>query len=360
MKAFVPVICLMHYLGLYLKKHSLSYDVLWYIFYMPANLPPEYFEAEKRYKEAGSSSEKITALEALIATVPKHKGTDKLRADLRRRLSKLREEAAKKKRSGKGYLYSVEQEGAAQVGLVGFPNSGKSSLLAGLTHAHPVIADYPMSTVMPLSGMMTFEDIQFQLVDLPPIGNRSTDGWVSGILRNADSFLLVIDLTEDPDIQAEILLDQIDQWKIPILKKGEKIECIKEKNIKKMIIVGNKLDLGGADKGFEILRTKYEFEYPLIAVSSKNKEGIEDLRHTVFKVSGIIRIYSKEPGKDPDLNVPFTLPSGSTVLELAESIHKEFLVNLKYACVWGSSKFPGQKVHKDHILQDKDIVEFHV
>jgi ribosome-interacting GTPase 1 len=327
---------------------------------MPANLPPEYFEAEKRYKEAESFSEKISSLEALIATVPKHKGTDKLRADLRRRLSKLRDDATKRKKSGKGDLYAVEREGAAQVGLVGFPNSGKSSLLAGLTHAHPVIADYPMSTVMPLSGMMRFEDIQYQIVDLPPIGNRSTDGWVSGILRNTDAFLLVLDLSEDPDIQAELLLDQIDQWKIRILKKGEIIEGNEEKNIKKVIMAGNKLDLGEADKSFEILRTKYESEYPLIAVSSKSKEGIEDLRHTVFKVSGIIRIYSKEPGKEPDLNVPFTLPSGSTLLDLAASIHKDFLENLKYACVWGSSKFPGQKVHKDHILQDKDIVEFHV
>lgn len=327
---------------------------------MPANLPPEYFEAEKRYKEAGSFSEKISALEALIATVPKHKGTDKLRADLRRRLSKLKDDATKKKKSGKGDLYSVEREGAAQMGLVGFPNSGKSSLLASLTHAHPVIADYPMSTVMPLSGMMPFEDIKFQLVDLPPIGNRSTDGWVSGILRNTDAFLLVIDLSEDPDIQAELILDQIDQWRIHVLKKGEITPKNEGKTIKKVIMVGNKLDLEGADKGLEILSSKFESVYPLIAVSSKSKKGIENLRHTVFNVSGIIRIYSKEPGKPPDLNVPFTLPSGSTLLDLAESIHKEFLVNLKYACVWGSSKFPGQKVHKDHVLQDKDIVEFHV
>ncbi|MGA1841000.1 MAG: GTPase [bacterium] len=327
---------------------------------MPANLPPEYFEAEKRYKEAGSPTEKISALEALIATVPKHKGTDKLRADLRRRLSKLRDEASKRKKSGKGDLYTVEREGAAQVGLVGFSNSGKSSLLASLTHAHPVIADYPMSTVMPLSGMMPFEDIQFQIVDLPPIGNRSTDGWVSGILRNSDAFLLVLDLSEDPDIQAELLLDQIDQWRIPIMKKGEINTCITEKHIKRMIMIGNKLDLDNAKKGFETLRKKYGIEYPLIAVSSKTKAGIEDLRHEIFEVSGIIRIYSKEPGKEPDLNVPFTLPLGSTVLDLAEAIHKEFLVNLKHACVWGSSKFPGQKVHKDHILQDKDIVEFHV
>src|SRR4030043_997715 len=181
---------------------------------MPANLPPEYFDAEKRFKQAVTPSEKIIALEDLIGTVPKHKGTDKLRADLRRRLSQLRKEAISKKKGSRGDIYVVQKEGAAQIALVGFPNSGKSSLLACLTNAIPVIADYPISTLTPLPGMMPFEDIQFQLVDLPPIGNEGTDGWVSGILRYADAMLLVINLTEDPDIQAELLIDQLDRWNI--------------------------------------------------------------------------------------------------------------------------------------------------
>jgi ribosome-interacting GTPase 1 len=168
---------------------------------MPANLPPEYFAAEKKFKQAATSQEKIAALEELISSVPKHKGTDKLRADLRRRLSKLREESIRKKKSGKGDLYSVEKQGAAQIAIAGFPNSGKSSIVDILTNAHPVIADYPLTTVMPLSGMMVFEDIQFQLIDLPPIGNESTDGWVSAMLRNANILMLVIDLAEDPLIQ---------------------------------------------------------------------------------------------------------------------------------------------------------------
>lgn len=140
---------------------------------MPANLPPEYFEAEKKYKQAATLWEKTAALEVLISTVPKHKGTDKLRADLRRKLSQIREEAVRKKKTGKGDLYVVEKQGAAQVALVGFANSGKSSLLKVLTNANPIIADYPVSTVAPLSGMMVFEDIQFQLVDLPPHRERN-------------------------------------------------------------------------------------------------------------------------------------------------------------------------------------------
>ena len=327
---------------------------------MPTNLPPEYFDAESKYKKAVTPQEKITTLEVLISTVPKHKGTDKLRADLRKRLSKLREESIKKKKSGKGDLYTVERQGAAQIALAGFANSGKSSLLSVLTNAHPVIADFPMSTVMPLSGMMPFEDIQFQLVDLPPIGNESTDGWVSGILRGANVLMLVTDLNEDADIQTGLLLDQLKDWKIPLIKRGEDVERTKEAiSPKPLIIAGNKSDLANED-GIRELKSKYESEYPVIFSSSLNKDGLEELRTTVFESSNIIRVYSKEPGKKPDMDSPFTLSFGSNVLDLAEIIHKDFFKNLKYACIWGSGKFDGQRVQKDYVLRDRDIVEYHI
>ena len=329
-----------------------------YILIMPANLPPEYFEAERRFKEAATPQEKVVALEELISTVPKHKGTDKLRADLRRRLAQLREEAARRKKSGKGDLYTVEKQGAAQVALTGFANSGKSSILKSLTNANPVVADYPVSTVIPLSGMMPFEDIQFQLVDLPPIGNESTDGWVSGILRVADALLLVVDLSEDPDIQMELLLDQLGKWRIGLLKKSESSEeC---PGCKPAIIAANKSDIPAAEEGMRRLRSKYETLYPVVPVSSSTKEGLEGLRRTLFENSRIIRVYSKEPGKEPDRATPFVLPSGLTVLELAEMIHRDFLSNLKYACIWGSAKFGGQRVQKDYVLHDMDVVEYHL
>ncbi|MEF9437956.1 MAG: 50S ribosome-binding GTPase [Candidatus Mariimomonas ferrooxydans] len=333
---------------------------------MPANLPPEYFAAEKAFKQSGTPSEKIAALRDLIATVPKHKGTDKLRADLRERLSKLKEESVRKKKGGKGDLYTVDREGASQIALVGFPNSGKSSLLKSLTNASPVIADYPMSTVMPLSGMMPFEDIQFQLVDLPPVGNESTDGWVSGILRNSDVFLLAIDLSEEPDIQTELLIEQLAAWNIYIMKKdgtaAEKAYLLTDykKGIKKAVIVANKKDIAGAGEGLKRLLKRYGNSYPVIAVSSTEKEGLDELIKTVFDISGIIRVYTKEPGKAPDMSKPFTIPLKTTVLGLSEMIHKDFIRNLKYACVWGSSRFPGQRVQKDYILHDRDIVEFHL
>jgi len=207
---------------------------------------------------------------------------------------------------------------------------------------------------MPLAGMMPFEDIQFQLVDLPPIGNESTDGWVSGILRVADAIMLVVDLSEAPDVQADLLLEQMKRWKIGFLKKGELPEMCA--GCKPAFIAANKSDLSAAQDGLKRLRSQYEICYPVVLVSSATKDGLEELRRTLFEHSRIIRVYAKEPGRA----TPFVLPFGSTVLDLAEMIHKDFLINLKYACIWGSAKFGGQRVQKDYILHDRDVVEYHL
>lgn len=327
-------------------------------FIMPTNLPPEYFEAEERYKEAKGYHEKIKALEELIATVPKHKGTDKLRADLRRKLSQLRQEAQKQSKTAKRNLFSIEKQGASTSALAGLANSGKSSILASLTKAIPVIADYPMSTVAPLSGMMPFEDIFIQLIDLPPIGNESTDGWVSGIFRQANSIIFVVDLSDDAIVQTELLLEQFELWRIPLLKRGE--QDLIGSNKKPVIIAANKMDMPDAPQRLEDLKRLYEDLYPVIGTSTKTKIGLEDLRRTLFEVSQVIRVYSKEPGKPPDLQTPFVLPEGSTVLDLAGKIHKDFITQFKYACVWGSAKYPGQRVQKDYVMRDKDIVEINL
>ena len=328
---------------------------------MPTNLPPEYFEAEKRYREASEPREKISALEALMATIPKHKGTDKLRADLRKKLSKLREEGARKRKGGgRSDLYTVERQGAAQVALVGFPNSGKSSLLASLTNARPVIADFPMATVMPLSGMMPFEDIQFQLVDLPPIGHESTDGWVSGILRNADMLLLVVDLADAPEIQTELLLEQLTAWRIPLLAKNREMTSDGIVRPKTLVLAAAKLDLPEGEEALARMQALYQEQWHICGISNTGHTGLEALRSTVFLSSRIIRVYSKEPGKPGKSDAPFTLPQGSTVLDLAELIHKDFVTNLKFACIWGSAKFDGQKVQREYPLQDRDIVEIHL
>jgi ribosome-interacting GTPase 1 len=243
---------------------------------------------------------------------------------------------------------------------VGFANSGKSSLLASVTNAHPVIADFPMSTVMPLSGMMPYEDIQFQLVDLPPIGNESTDGWVSGILRNTHILLVIVDLSEDPEIQVELLLEQLTSWKIPFMTKGEDADEKELPAPKPLIIVAAKYDIPASKNSFNVLFRKYELMYPVVKFSAAEGEGSAALKAAVFQHSRVIRVYSKEPGKKPDMKTPFCVPVGSNVLELAEIIHKDFVQHLKYACVWGSGKFDGQRVQKDYVLHDKDIVEYHI
>jgi ribosome-interacting GTPase 1 len=330
---------------------------------MPANLPPEYFDAEKRFKQASSPAEKVLALEELIATIPKHKGTDKLRGDLRRKLSQLRKEAEtlrRSKKGGRGEMYVVQREGAAQIALVGFPNSGKSSLLASLTKATPVIADYPISTLTPLPGMMPYEDIQIQLVDLPPIGNESTDGWVSGILRITDALLLVLDSTEDLEAQAELLIEQLERWRIYIIESQFINSGSSVGVFKRAILVSNKKDYPGVEENFIRLKERYGHHCLCIPVSALKKENIEELKRAIFEVSRIIRVYSKPPGKDPDLSTPFTVPVGSTVLDLAESIHKDFVPNLKYARIWGSARFDGQKVEKSYVLKDRDVVEFRI
>ncbi|MGB4549832.1 MAG: TGS domain-containing protein [Syntrophales bacterium] len=324
---------------------------------MPANLPPEYKAAEKKFKAASTVAEKIAALEDLISTVPKHKGTDHLRADLRRRLSQLNKEALdqrKRKGGGRDSLYNVSREGAAQMALVGFANAGKSSILASLTKATPVIADYPLSTLLPLPGMMPYEDIQFQLVDLPPIANETTDGWVSGIIRIADGVLVILDLAEDAAVQLELILDQLGKWNIST--QAEKTAEFRGVT-KRALVVANKKDLPGAEENFERLKEGFGTVFPMVAVSCLRKEGLEDLKQEIFRLSGVIRVYSKPPGKPPDLSMPFTVPAGCTVTELAEKIHKEFVTQMKFARIWGSAKFEGMKVERNYVLKDRDIVE---
>ncbi len=324
---------------------------------MPANLPPDYFEAERRYKQASTVAEKIAALEDLMATVPKHKGTDHLRADLRRKLSQLNKEAQeqrKKKGGSRDSLYNIPREGAAQIALTGFANAGKSSIVANLTKAAPVIADYPLSTVLPCPGMMPYEDIQIQLIDLPPIPNETTDGWVSGIMRVADALLIVVDLAEDADIQMELLLDQIGKWNI---RTDRPKEAETRVLLKRALVAANKKDRPGALENFEKLKAAFGNRYPVVAVSCLKKDGLEDLKQEIFKMAEIIRVYSKPPGKDPDLSMPYTVPVGSTVMDVAEKVHMDFVTKLKYARVWGSAKFDGMRVERTYVLKDRDIVE---
>ncbi len=323
---------------------------------MPANLPPQYFEAEKQYRQAKTPEEKIEALEAMLAVMPKHKGTDRLHGELRRKIAKFTEEAERKAAISRASFY-IKKEGAGQVALVGLPNSGKSKLLAAVTDATPEIADYPFTTQTPNVGMMKFENIQIQIVDTPPITSRGSRIWLNNIFRNADLLAIVIDLGDETASQIDTVLSELER--IGIVPPDSPIQGTVGKRQKKMLLIGNKIDLNAAALRWEQIKKRYP-NMPSISISAAYGSNLEEFKKTVFNTLEIIRVYTKAPGKKPDLTEPVILQKGSTVKEAAEAIHKDFRYKLKYAVVWGSGKFDGQRVSQEHVLQDGDIIELHI
>jgi len=326
---------------------------------MPANLPPQYFEAEKEYKNAKSIPEKIAALEAMLAIMPHHKGTDKLRAGLTRKIAQLRAQEETKRKTRKGSLFSIDKQGAAQVILVGLPNSGKSSIISKLTNATPEIADYPYTTSVPVIGMMEYEDIQIQLIDLPPIEDEVRRLPFYNLLRTADALLVIVDASQDPELDIQLILDCLEDGKVfSPMKRDEDIPVGGVK--KKMLFVLNKMDMTEGEDHVAVLRKKYGDVLKFVPFSARTLVGHEELKNSIFDVVEIIRVYTKVPGKKPDMKAPFVLQRGSTVLDLAREIHHDFAENLRYARIWGSAKFDGQTVQKDYVLQDGDVVEIHI
>jgi ribosome-interacting GTPase 1 len=326
---------------------------------MPTNLPPQYFDAEKRFRDAKSTPEKVEALEAMLAIMPHHKGTDKLRAGLRKRLSRLRDEQERKKGGSRAALFSVKREGAGQVALVGVPNAGKSQLMAALTNAEPEVGDYPFTTQRPQAGMAPFENIQIQLVDLPPLSLEHTEHWAFNIMRGADVLILVLDLSQDPISEFETVREMLKGQRI-ILEGEETKDTEPGSFIKKWLLVGNKGDLSGAAEHAAIFRDLYGERFPLTIISATEGRGLEGVCSQLFALLNILRVYSKRPGHEADPSTPVIMKQGSTVLDLAKEIHKDFAAKLNYARIWGQGKYDGQRVNRDYILQDGDIIELHM
>jgi len=326
---------------------------------MPANLPPQYFEAEKRFRLAKSPEEKIAGLEEMLAIMPKHKGTDHLRAELRARIAKLTQLATKKSGARRASML-IEKEGAAQVAVIGLPNTGKSQLVASITNASPAVAEYPFTTHSAMPGMMEFENIQIQLIDTPPLAPQSIEWWLRHMLIRADALLVVVDLNDAPLTQMEDITAQLEKMRVSI---GEKKS---EENLdiplyqKKALIIGNKLDLDNARGNYIALRNRYENQLPVIAISAKEGTSLEALKRAIYQMLNIIRVYTKAPGEKPDFTDPIVLERGSTLEDAAAAVHKDFVRKLKYARVWGSGKHDGLMVKRDHILQDGDVIELHL
>lgn len=324
---------------------------------MPANLTPEYIAAEKNFRMAKTTLEKIACLEEMLSVMPKHKGTDHLRADLRTKIAKLTQSLDKKSATQRASMM-IEKSGAGQVAIIGPPNTGKSQIVDSLTKATPTVAAYPFTTHAATPGMMAFENIQIQLIDMPPWGEQAPEWWLPNIVRRADALLLVVDLSQDPIAQTEALVTRLNEKRIGIGKRVESTEEDAPVNFKKALIVGNKSDLDEGGANYRALESRYGGQLPVISLSAIG-QGLDELRLKIFQMLDIIRVYTKTPGGKPDMTDPITLDNGSTLEDAAISVHKDFGKKMKYARIWGSGKFDGVMVKRDHVLQDGDIIELH-
>ena len=325
---------------------------------MPANLTAQFIKARDKFRAASDPAAKLAALEEMLATIPKHKGTDKMQADIKRRIAKLREsQGSSKKGRGAGYDH-IPKEGAGQVALVGAPNSGKSALLGHLTNAKPEIAEYPFSTIVPVPGMMTFEDISIQLIDLPPVTAEYTEGWVYSLIRAADLVLITLDATEAElaEDYLEEILSLVEQRHVELVHARVQTddERVRQVPCRSVITKADRVDES------EIRSLTESLPYAAIATDVESAESLDGFRRMVFDALEILRIYTKLPGKKPDMTEPYTLPIGSTVLDAVRLVHREFVDRLKYVRIWGSGRFDGQQVPSDHLLADGDIVEIHI
>ncbi len=338
-------------------------DFLGAFYPMPANLPPQYLKAEEEYRRATTPAARLEALRTLFVLLPKHKGTEKLQSNLKQKISRVRDEVEGAKSGGAkkgGVSYRVPREGAGQVVLFGPPNSGKSSILATLTNAKPEIAAYPFTTRAPQPGIATHIDARFQLVDLPPASPEFFEPWVPGIVRSADAALLVVDLSDDDLIDAaEAALKRLAEvhtelvGELPFDNEEEALQHVKT------AMIANKVDCASADLRLEMLREWFGARFPIITASSTTTVGLDAVRASAYDLLGVIRIYTKLPGKPLDRSSPFTVPEESTVLDLAREVHRDFEQTLRSAKVWGTGVFDGQTVKKDHVLHDGDVVELH-
>lgn len=328
---------------------------------MPANLPPEYIETERKLKEAKTPQEKLEILEQLLAIVPKHKGTEKLQALLKTKISKLRQEMQRRPTVARhSPIAHLEKSGAGRVVVVGSPNAGKSRLIKSLTGANPEVGDYPFTTRLPAPYMMRYENIQIQFIDTPPYLDDDIPLVLPELLRTADAVLVCLDLTQTDDpARLETFLEQMKKKKIELVPEGEPIAPAERPSRKRTLLLANKVDAERSQEALEDWRLLLGNKFPLLPVSAASGTGLEELKKRVYGLLEIIRVYSKSPGKKPDFNEPFTLKKGSTVIDMARAIHKDLVDNFKYARLWRGKTIQGLLINRDHVLQEGDVVEIH-
>ena len=334
---------------------------------MPANLTPEYKRAEAQYRSANTPEEKLAALELMLTTIPKHKGTDRLQGDLKRRISKLKN--ASQGAAGARHLdiFRIERSGIGQVVMLGTPNVGKSAIVAAMTKAKVQVTDYPFATAMPTPGMMPFEDVKIQLVDLPPVTAEHMPPGMMGAIRSADIVAVVASLAaEDPLSQVQIPLEMLKSRGVNLVKTHQRPEIIEPVNPDdkpllpiRGFILATHLDAPTADENIQALRELYADQLEVLAVSCTTGQNLEQLGPYLFEFLNVVRVYSKPPGTRVDKKDPFVLPRGSTVLDLTQAVHRDLPEQLRYARIWGANTYAGQTVQRNHVLNDGDVLELH-
>jgi len=329
---------------------------------MPTNLPADYFNAEERFRSATTTEDKIKYLEEMMGTIPKHKGTDHLRADLRKKLSKLKTAATSKKTSKKQVsAYHINKEGAGQIIIIGTTNVGKSSLVANQTNADPEISAVPFTTWSATPGMMMIDNIQVQLIDTPPFSEEYIDPEFLNLIRRVDLVLIMIDLHAHPVQQFEFVLQKLQENRIAPKYLEGMIEVEGFLLHVPTLVVVNKYDSEEFEEHYQIFQELLGQEFPMVPVSVQTGHNMDILKQTIFEKLGVIRVYSKAPGKDVDKTAPFVVDQGIQLGEFAGKVHKDFQKNLKSAKIWGTSAdFPGQMVSRDHVLDDEDVVELQI
>ena len=358
---------------------------------MPTNVSAEYKKAKEAYQSASESAERLSYLKEMLKTIPKHKGTEHVQADIKTRIKELTEELAGPKKGGvrTGPIYTVQPEGAAQVALLGPPNSGKSSLHATLTGSQAETGPYPYTTHAPLPGMMPFEDIHFQLIDLPPISTTFMEPWMPNALQLSHAVVLVVDLGIAGCVENVVeIIERLDDKRISLIEKwNEPLGCgyldtdgkdkTSEQHCEKVekidgddlddpfhiylptLLVANKCDIQKDPDEIDVLEELIQKKYPAIFISVTTGHKIERIGSLLFEGLGIVRVYTKAPGRPPDMDRPFTVFRGDTVLDVARLVHRDIAKTFKFGRIWGSAKFDGQQVGRDHVVADGDVVELH-
>ena len=340
---------------------------------MPTNVTPEYKKAEEAYRAAREPKERLDCLKEMARTIPKHKGTEHLQADIKTRIKQLTEELAGPKKGGKrsGPSYVIRPEGAAQVAMIGPPNAGKSSLHVRLTGSTSDVGPYPYTTHLPLPGMMPYEDIHIQLVDLPPISADFMETWIVNALQPADAAMLVVDLS-DPDCleQVPTILERLAEKKIFLTTDWPGLEAAGSEQADDLddvfalrlptVLVANKSDLDPDPDEVKVLEELLGLRYPAVTVSAETGNGLDELAAFLFEALAIVRVYTKTPGKPAAGDKPFTVRRGGTVLDVARLVHKDIADGLRFARMWGADVYDGQQVGPEHLVSDGDLVELHV